>query len=63
MLDRNRFLVDHAATLLAVYNGESRGGTVATIRYAQKMGRKIIVIDPITHSVSHDKLTPALPQI
>lgn len=63
MLDRNRFLVDHAATLLAVYNGESRGGTVATIRYAQKMGRNIIVIDPITHSVSHDELTPALPQI
>ncbi|MCI8677851.1 MAG: DUF1273 domain-containing protein [Lawsonibacter sp.] len=47
MLDRNRFLVDHAAALLAVYNGERRGGTAATVRYAQKMGREIIVIDPI----------------
>ena len=25
MLERNRFLVDHAAALLAVYNGEQRG--------------------------------------
>jgi len=48
MLDRNRFLVDHASTLLAVYNGERRGGTAATIRYAQKLKRKIIVIDPST---------------
>ena len=36
MLERNRFLVDHAAALLAVYNGERRGGTAATMRYAQK---------------------------
>ena len=27
MLERNRFLVDHASALLAVYNGEWRGGT------------------------------------
>ncbi len=33
MLDRNRFLVDHAAALLVVYNGERRGGTAATMRY------------------------------
>jgi len=46
MLDRNRFLVDHAAVLLAVYNGEWRGGTAMTVRYAQKLGRKIIVLDP-----------------
>ena len=52
MLDRNRFLVDHAATLLAVYNGERRGGTAATIRHAQRLGREIIVIDPITCSIS-----------
>lgn len=48
MLERNRRLVDSAAFLLAVYNGEKRGGTAATVRYAQKVGRKIIVIDPIT---------------
>ena len=36
MLERNRFLADHSDLLLAVYNGERRGGTAATIRYAQK---------------------------
>lgn len=46
MLQRNRYLVDHAACLLAVYNGEWRGGTAMTVRYAQKLGRKIIVIEP-----------------
>lgn len=53
MLDRNRFLVEHAATLLAVYNGEQRGGTAATIRYAQKMSWEIMVINPITLLVTY----------
>lgn len=51
MLQRNQRLVDSAAFLLAVYNGEERGGTAATVHYAQKAGRKIIVIDPITRRV------------
>ncbi len=59
MLDRNRFMVERASTLLAVYNGEQRGGTAATVRYAQKMGREIIVIDPITRSVSHEEPAPS----
>lgn len=46
MMERNRFLVEHSSTLLAVYNGEPRGGTAATVRYAQKLGREVIVIDP-----------------
>ncbi len=46
MLKRNRYLVDHASCLLAVYNGERRGGTAMTVRYAQKMGREIIVLNP-----------------
>ncbi len=59
MLDRNRFMVEHASILLAVYNGEQRGGTAATMRYARKMGREIIVIDPITRSVSHEEPAPS----
>lgn len=46
MLKRNRYLVDHAACLLAVYNGEWRGGTAMTVRYARRLGRKIIIIEP-----------------
>ena len=46
MLKRNRYLVDHAACLLAVYNGEWRGGTAMTVRYARKLGRDVIVLIP-----------------
>ncbi len=45
MLIRNRFLVDHAHYLLAVYNGEQRGGTAATIRYARKLKREVLIAD------------------
>jgi len=47
MLKRNRYLVDHAACLLAVYNGEWRGGTAMTVRYARKKGQEIIIINPV----------------
>ena len=46
MMERNRYMVDHAAYLLAVYNGEWRGGTAATVRYARKLGRGIVVVEP-----------------
>ena len=59
MLERNRFLVDHAAALLAVYKGGYRGGTAATMRYAQKMDREIIIIEPITLAVSYGRTTPS----
>ena len=53
MLERNRYLVDHASTLLAVYNGTQRSGTGATVRYAQKQGREIFIIDPISRTIAH----------
>ncbi len=46
MLKRNRYLVDYAACLLAIYNGEWRGGTAMTVRYANKLGREIIILNP-----------------
>ena len=63
MLDRNRFLVEHASVLLAVYNGVRRSGTGATVNYARKMGREIVVIDPITLLISREDiaLSPAHP--
>jgi len=53
MLKRNRYLVDHAACLLAVYNGERRGGTAMTVRYAQKLGREIIILNPHRTETEH----------
>ncbi len=55
MLDRNRRLVESAGLLLAVYNGVPRSGTGTTVNFARKMGREIIVIDPITRSVTHEE--------
>lgn len=48
MLDRNRRLVEAAGLLLAVYNGERRGGTAATVRYARKLQRKVLILDPFS---------------
>lgn len=48
MLERNRYMVDRVSILLAVYNGSQRSGTGATVRYAQKQGRDVIIIDPVT---------------
>ncbi len=60
MLERNRFMVERASVLLAVYNGVRRSGTGATVNYARKIGREIIVIDPITRLISYGKTMPTL---
>ncbi|MBD5155065.1 MAG: DUF1273 domain-containing protein [Oscillibacter sp.] len=52
MIDRNHRLVDSAGLLLAVYSGARRSGTGATVNYARKTGREVIVIDPITRQSS-----------
>ncbi|MBD5093379.1 MAG: DUF1273 domain-containing protein [Subdoligranulum sp.] len=62
MLARNRRLVDAAGLLLAVYNGALRSGTGATVHYARKMGRDIIVIDPATRIVTHETQNSNLKQ-
>jgi len=54
MLDRNRRLVESAGMLLAVYNGEQRGGTAATVRYARKLKRKITIITPDSLEIVHE---------
>lgn len=52
MLERNHYLVKHTSILLAVYNGVRRSGTGATVRYAQKLGREIVMIDPSSRIIS-----------
>ena len=52
MLKRNRYLVNHASILLAIYNGIYRSGTGMTVRYAQRLKREIIIIDPIARTLS-----------
>ena len=38
-------MVDHAGSLVAVWNGVM-GGTGRTVRYAEKLGRRILRFDP-----------------
>lgn len=61
MLDRNRRLIDSAAFLIAVYNGEKRGGTAATVRYAQKMNREIVYIHPLSGQIHKEKSAKEIP--
>ena len=56
MLERDRFLVSYASVVLAVYNGEKRGGTTATVRYARKLGRELIIIEPVSLTVNHETI-------
>ena len=38
MMRRNRYMVDHAAHVISIYDGEPRGGTAATLAYALRCG-------------------------
>lgn len=58
MLDRNHRLVELTGILLTVYNGVRRSGTGATVKYARKMGREIIVIDLITQHITCEGIPP-----
>lgn len=44
MLVRNRYMVDHSDTVLAIWNGEESGGTWQTIKYARSQNKKIDII-------------------
>ena len=41
LLARNRYMVDHAAKVIAIWNGSERGGTWYTISYARGKGKPI----------------------
>lgn len=45
-LERNRFMVDRAACLIAVYDGKSGGGTGYTVNYARRQHLSLSLIDP-----------------
>lgn len=46
MQNRNIALVDLCDVLVAVYDGK-KGGTMQTVNYAKKTGKKIIMIPPV----------------
>lgn len=50
MEKRNRYMVDHADYIIAVWDGKP-SGTGNTVKYAQKHEKEIILIDPSTLTV------------
>jgi uncharacterized phage-like protein YoqJ len=54
MHKRNRYIVDRANHLLAVYDGSGKGGTAYTVHYAQRKNRQILTIHPETLEVASE---------
>jgi uncharacterized phage-like protein YoqJ len=46
MMTRNEWMVDHCDKLIAVYDGDTTGGTFNCVQYAKSIGKEIILIDP-----------------
>lgn len=44
MLRRNRYMVEHSGTVLAVYDGSGAGGTMYTLNYALDQGLETVII-------------------
>lgn len=57
LLERNRRLVDSAGVLLAVFNGMRRSGTGATVNYARRTGREILIIHPASLRITREAPT------
>ena len=51
---RNRAIVDASSLVIAVYDGGG-GGTAYTVKYAQKRGREIHIINPFEIDNKHTK--------
>lgn len=42
---RDRYMVDKSDIVIAMYDGRKSGGTYYTMKYAQKCGKKLIIIN------------------
>lgn len=54
---RNHWMVDRADTVLAVCEidvADSRTGTAATVRYARRLQKRILYIDPVTLAITEE---------
>ena len=45
MMRRNRYMVDHAARIIAIYDGMPKGGTAGTLAYALRQGLQTEIIE------------------
>jgi len=52
IFERNRYLIENAKYVLAVYDGGTKGGTAYTVNFAKNKSRWITIIHPDTLTVS-----------
>lgn len=52
--NRNKFMVDAADVLVAVWNGSLTGGTAACVKYAKQKRKPMVQINPLTRIVVSD---------
>lgn len=45
MMRRNRYMVDHAALVISIYDGMPKGGTARTLVYAMKQGVAVDILE------------------
>lgn len=50
--NRNKFMVDNAELVLAVWTGKQTGGTAACVRYAKQKRKNILQVNPDNMTVS-----------
>lgn len=43
---RNRYMIDKANKILAIWNGDENGGTYNAVKYSKKKDKEMIYIDP-----------------
>ncbi len=48
MTDRSRRMVEHAGMLLAVWDGTPQSGTGTAVRYARRLERPVLILDPFS---------------
>ena len=46
MMRRNRYMVDRSACIIALYNGEPKGGTAQTLAYALRKKLETHILNP-----------------
>ncbi len=49
--NRNKYMVDKADLVIAVWNGSTEGGTAACVKYAKQKNKSIIQINPETQEI------------
>lgn len=57
MQKRNRYMVEKADIIIAVWDKRINGGTAKTVEYAQSINKPVIIIDPIKIEIQYNNVS------